>query len=451
MRSLLGTTALLATMLAGAMGVRAETLPEALAYAYANNPNIASARLSVESSGEDIAIAKSDALPNISLGANYTASFSATDDLFSTSQNFTLGLNYSQTIFDNHRTDGQVEQSRAFSELATHALANAEQNVLLSAVDAYMSVVRDTQLVAIRQENIAFFRAQVGSANDRLRLGEGTRTDVSQAEARLAQAVAAHQAAIASLQTSQASYQRWVGRPPQNLSASFTYQGLLPQSIDEAIETAQADHPALKSARAAIRASQAGADIARSAFGPTLQLIGSVCAVGCFGADGPGGMSGQIGLTLSIPIYEGGSLGAGQRKANLELIKSEVDALSSYDEVREAIVTAWATVINSEAQISSAQSAVASGQEFVSGLVEERDLGLRTTLDVLDAQSDLVTSREALVQANASRVIAQYTLLASVGRLSATNLGLPVTVEDGQAYVQVVEDVWQELRAVPAP
>ena len=377
------------------------------------------------------------------------ASFAVTNGTATTSHSYGLDLSYRQTLFDNFKTESQIEQARAFSELSTYALRNAEQNVLLSVATAYMAVIRDTQLVQLREGNVAFFQAQVDSAEQRLRLGEGTRIDVSQAQSRLAQSVASYRSAIASLQTSQASYQRWVGHKPQNLSQNFNFNGLLPTSIDAAVGAAEERHPAILSARAAIRAAMAGADAAKAAFGPTLNLIGSLCGIGCFGGnpDQPG-MTGSVGLQVSIPLYAGGALGASMRKANIEQIQSEVDALSARDQVRESVISAWSTLQNANAQIESAQSAVASGQLVVEGLIQERDVGQRTTLDVLNAQAELTTAREGLIGATSSRVIASFALLAAAGRLNPVDLGLSVEVKSGAAYTAKVEDIWQELRAI---
>src|SRR5690606_18803259 len=121
-----------------------------------------------------------------------------------TSRSYGLDLSYRQTLFDNFQTESEIEQARALSELSTYTLRNQEQNVLLSVATAYMAVIRDTQLVQLRESNVAFFQAQVDSADQRLRLGEGTRIDVSQAQSRLAQSVASYRSAIASLQTSRA-------------------------------------------------------------------------------------------------------------------------------------------------------------------------------------------------------------------------------------------------------
>jgi outer membrane protein len=426
----------------------AETLREALEHAYVNNPNIMSALLSVKMSAEDIALRKAGKLPTISATGSVTGGFSTLGGDFETSRSHRLGLSYNQTLFDNFRTESQIEEARAFSELSKYALRNAEQNVLLSVATAYMNVVRDTQLVAMRQENVSFFQAQLDSAQSRLRLGEGTQIEVSQAQTRLAAAVASYRAAIASLQTSQASYERWVGHKPRNLSGTYNFGGTLPPSLEAAIASAETQHPAILTARAAIRAAQAGSDAARAAFGPTISLIGSLCGIGCGPSPDIGGMTGSVTLQFSIPIYAGGALGASVRKANLGQIQSEVDALSARDQVRESAISAWASLQNASAQIESAQSAVASGQLVVEGTIRERDVGQKTTLDVLNAQAELTGAREALISASASRVIAGFALLAAAGRLSAPGLDLNVKVHSADGYIATVEDVWQELRAI---
>ena len=440
--------ALAVAMVAMPAVAQAESLRQALESAYVNNPDLMSALLSVKSAAEDIALRKAGKLPTIALNADVGASFAVTGGTSTVGHSYGLDLSYRQTLFDNFKTESQIEQARAASELTSHALRNAEQNVLLSVVTAYMSVIRDTQLVQLRQENVAFYQAQVDSSDQRLKLGEGTKIDVSQAQTRLAAAVASYKAAIASLQTSQASYQRWVGHKPKNLTNDFNISRLLPNSIDAAMASAEENHPAILSARAAIRAAMAGSDAAKAAFGPTLNLIGQLCGIGCFGNPDQPGMTGAVSLQVSIPLYAGGALGASMRKANLEQIKSEVDALSTRDQVRESAISAWSSMQNATAQIESARSAVASGQLVVEGTIQERDVGQRTTLDVLNAQAELVSAREGLISATSSKTIASFALLAAAGRLNPIDLGLNVEVKSGEAYTAKVEDIWQELRAI---
>ena len=230
----------------------AESLKEALASAYTNNPNIMSALLDVKATAEGIALAKSGKLPTIGISATSGATWqvgnpSPTAEEFSVNWG-QVNASYNQTLFDNFKTDAEIEQARALTELSKYSLRNQEQNVLLSVVQAYFAVIRDTQLVQLRADNMKFFDAQVGSANDRLRLGEGTKIDVSQASTRQAAAVASYQSAIASLQTSQASYQRWVGHKPKGLSGEYNFGKTIPSSIDAAIASAEEHHPALLSA-----------------------------------------------------------------------------------------------------------------------------------------------------------------------------------------------------------
>lgn len=429
---------------------QAETLRQALESAYTNNPTIMSALLSVKASAEDIARAKAAKLPQIDLNASSGIGWSVTNGKSTVSSpSFKLGLDYRQNLFDNFQSEAAIEGARAMTEVSKYALRNSEQNVLLSAVQAYMNVVRDQQLVALRQENVAFFEAQVESADNRLRLGEGTKIEVSQAQARRAAALASLRAAQASLQSSQASYERWIGHKPRNLSTDFKFGGVLPKSLDDALASAEENHPAILSARAAIRAAMSSTDAAQAAFGPTLGLVGSVCAIGCFSSNpNQGGMTASLGLSLSVPIYHGGALGATVRKANLNQIKSEVDALAARDQVREAVISSWSTLQNATAQIESANSAVSAGQLVVEGTVQERDVGQSTTLDVLNAQAELTQAREGLISATTSRVIASFALVAAAGRLTPAELGLNVEVKSADGYIATVEDVWAELRAI---
>jgi len=432
---------------ATATTARAESLVEALTSAYANNPQIASALLSVKASAEDIALRRAGKMPSISAAADIKSTWSIVGGAVSTVQTSSLGVTYSQTLFDNLKTDAQIEQARAFSEVASQSLRNAEQNVLLSAATAYLNVVRDTQLVKLRADNVSFFQAQVRSAKDRLQIGEGTKIDVSQAEARLAQGVASYKSAINSLRTSQASYQRWVGHKPQNLTLGYKFGGILPSSLDEAQNLADRMHPAILSAKAQLRAAQSASDAARAAFGPTLNLIGTIGGMHSF-ATGVTTPSTSIKLTLSVPIYQGGAIGASVRQANLNQIKSEVDALSARDQVREAVISSWSGLQNALAQIESAQSAVKSSQLVLEGVIEERNVGQRTTLDVLNARAELTAAQEGRIGAQSSRLIAAFSLVAASGRLSARDLGLPVQIMTGGGYMQKVEDVWQELRSI---
>jgi outer membrane protein len=436
----------------GVGGVKAESLKAALASAYANNPTISSALMSVKVAAENIALSKSAVLPSVGASVSTTGSFTSIPGATSTSESTSAGLSYSQTLFDNNKTNAKVEQARALVQVANQTLRQAEQTVLLSVVTAYMNVILNTQLMQLRNDSVSFYQSQVKAAQDRLRIGEGTKIDVAQAQAALASAVAGYKSAVASLQTAQASYTHWVGHKPKNLSADYNYGTLIPVSVDKAISLADALNPSILGAKAAIRAAQAGVDAANAAFGPTVGVVGQIgptfsgCQPAC--STPSSAFSGSLKLSLSVPLYEGGALGAGTRQANLSQIKSDLDAQAARDQVNEAVITSWSTLQNAAAQIDSARSGVDAGQAALDGVIQERDVGQKTTLDVLNAESTLTTSKEALISATSGRVVAAFSLIAATGRLSSKDLGLGVATKSAEPYAAKVEDAWGELRSL---
>ncbi len=361
--------------------------------------------LQAKASAENIAQALSQKRPTIGASVSGNYNWSMVGGQFNDSQALTTGLQYNQTIFDNFQTDARVEAARAGAEIARHQILNTAQNVLLSVVQAYMSVLSDRQLVALRQENLEFFQAQLQSAQDRLEVGEGTRIDVAQAEARLAQGRAAYQAAISSLEVSEATFQRYVGASPGSLAASHNYARLIPPG-------------------------QVGTRWTGPSGAPT------------------DGISGSVGISITIPMYAGGAIGSGVRQANLEQIQSEVDAMSAYDQIREAVISAWAGIQSADAQIVAANSAVSAGSEVLEGVIQGRDLGTRTTLDVLNSQAELINAREAVINASTQKVVATFSLLSATGQLAGQELCQSLRIEEVVDYTQTVEDVWQELRTV---
>ncbi|MHA6299011.1 TolC family outer membrane protein [Devosia sp. CAU 1758] len=449
-RGVLRASALALLVASSAGAAYAQSITQALTAAYNHAPDLQSALLNAKASAENIVQAKSAALPTISASIGGSTGSSLVGGNWNPSSSLTTGLSYNQTIYDNNRTAAQVEAARAAAEVAEYQIRNAEQNVLLQVVQAYMQVLSGRELLALRQENVSFFRAQLQSARDRLDVGEGTRIDVAQSQARLAQGQSALQAAIGSLRSAEASFQRFVGQAPQGLSTGHNYANLLPGSIDSAIAEAEMGHPAILLSKASIRAAQAGSDAAQAAlFGATASVSGQVSSRWSGPSGGPtDGISGTLGFQISIPIYSGGRMGSGVRQANLNQIKSEVDAMSAYDQIREAVIAAWTGIQSADAQISAAQAAVSSSNTVLDGVIQERDLGTATTLDVLNAQADLTSARETLINATSGKTIATFSLLSAMGRLTARDLGLPVEMKTAVPYTQAVEDVWQELRTV---
>tara|TARA_R110002020_G_scaffold2136_20_gene9837 strand:+ start:3669 stop:5033 length:1365 start_codon:yes stop_codon:yes gene_type:complete len=430
-------------------GAQAQSIAQALTTAYDYAPDLQAALLNAKSAAENIALAQAGKRPTLGASVSGTYNWSMVNSNFADSRTLTTGLSYNQTVFDNGQTDADIEAARAGAEAAEYQIRSTEQTVLLAVVQAYMNVYSGRQLVALRQENRDFYSAQLQSSRDRLEVGEGTRIDVAQAEARLAQGDAAYRAAVSSLEVSQATFQRYVGQAPQNLDAGHNFGRLIPNSLPAAIATAEVDHPALLMSKAAIRAAQAQSESAKAAFGPKASLTGSLGSRATLNTGGPtDGFSGSVGFQITVPIYAGGAIGAGVRKANIEQIKTEVDAMSAYDRIRESVISAWAGIQSADAQIAAANSAESAGRTVVDGVIQERDLGTRTTLDVLNAQAELTTARESRITASTNKVIATFSLLAAMGHLTAADLGLNVEVKSAVRYSNAVDDVWAELRTV---
>ena len=443
-----------------ASGAQAESLTSALAYAYENNPEIASSFIAVRSARQDVVEAGGAHLPTIgaqlSINQSFTNAPEGVNPLTgqtvggtSTSTSDSIGLNYQQNLWDNFASDAGMLAAQAAYEAQAFSAANTEQTVLLNAATSYFNVLRDRRLVQIAEENLGFVQAQLQSARDRLELGEGTELDVAQAQAAVAQATAAFQAARASLLSSEASYQLNVGRAPGPLSSGFVTANM-PSSIDSALAAARTGHPALLASQAQVRASAHQADQVDASFGPQLSLSANAGVSGFTGDDGVTQQA-QIGLNLSVPIYTP-SRDPSVERANLARISSELQSLSTYNSLEEAIRSGWAGVQTATAQIEATTAAVAASRLALEAVIEQNELGQATTLDVLDARADLLSAEEQLVQAQAQRALASYSLLSATGRMTAVLMGLPVqprTVE-GDVIVPVVApaptDAWGGLR-----
>src|SRR6185437_8412621 len=415
-------------------GVQAESLKAALTAAYAHNPTITSALYAVKVAAENIALRKAATRPQIGVGTSLSDAFATVPGGIGHQPKASVGLNYSQTLFDNHQTDAQVEAARASVEVANQSLRTTEANALLNTVEAYMNVILNTQLVQLRSDTVQFYQSQV--------------------KASYASAVASQKAAIAALQTAEASYVQWVGHKPHNLSSDFNYGSLIPASVDRALTLAASLNPTILGARASIRAAKAGADAAADAFGPSVTANGSVgpafsttCLGATCGAGTASALAGQVSLSLSVPLYAGGALGAAQRQATLTALKSGVDEQAALQQVDQQVVTAWSTLQNAAAQIQSANTAVQAGRLALQGVIQERDVGQKTTLDVLNQEATVETSQEALIGANANRVIAAFTLIAQEGKLTAADLGLGTPTKSARSYIKEVEDTWEEVRS----
>jgi outer membrane protein len=435
-----------AAALIAASPAGATTLAEALAAAYSNNPELNAARAELRATDEGVPQAKSGYRPSIF--ANADAGVDYSDPLpgpSSTRYPRGVGITIEQPIFLGFRTKNSVRAAESAVRAGREQLRNTEQNILLDAVTAFMDVAQAQAILSLRSQNLEFLREQVRASNDRLNVGEGTRTDVAQTNAALSLGLSDYAAAAATLAAANATYQMVIGRPPETIGAVKSVDALLTRSLDEALSKAHTNHPAIRAAALNIDVASFNVKVIEGEFLPRITVEGDVShRVDTGSADSVGAAS--IVGRLSVPIYQAGEPDARARAAKETLGQRRIEHDLARDQVRQAAVAAWSQLDAAKAQIEAADAQVSAQQLVLSGVIEERNVGQRTTLDVLDAQQDLLGAREAQVTARRNRVVAAYSVLAAIGDLSAANLGLAVALYDPKEHHRQVKDKWGGLR-----
>ncbi|SKA13115.1 TolC family outer membrane protein [Consotaella salsifontis] len=452
------------TILSGAVAADAETLRGALAKAYHNNQSLNAARAEQRATDEAVPQAKSGLRPFISAvgraNANHTLTTHSqygSSDYNSRSLGYGFGVQLNQALFDGFQTPNNVRAAKARVLAGQENLANSVQNTFTDTVSAYMDVVRDREIASLRRQNLSFLEEQVRAARARLDVGEGTRTDVAQAEAERALATATLNSALAQVASSEATYFQVVGAAPTGLSAAEALTGVLPPSIDAALSISQRDHPAILATLHLVDAASFQVKSAEGALLPQVSLTGEVedsystthtndlPGVGSR-STGSNALSATVGATLTIPIYQGGLASSQVRQYKETLGQRRIEVDSARDQVRAAVATAWATLEAARANVSGYRSQVEAAKLALQGVSEERNVGQRTTLDVLNSQADVITAQILLAGARRDVVVGSYALASAIGHLTPQRLKLPVAIYDPNDHYKAVEDKWGGLR-----
>ena len=437
----------LLVLVLGASRVSAETLDSALAAAYASNPTLNAARAEARAVDEGVAQALAGWRPTVtgdaSIGARHTDTVPGGQADTYPGQ---VGVTVNQPLFRGNQTINSTKQAEAAVLAARNSLRNTEQNILLQAAQAYADVVRDTAIVQLRRNNITVLNEQLRATQDRFSVGEVTRTDVAQARARVSAAQSELNAAQAQLLTSRATYIQIIGREPNNLQAPRALAGPLPASLDEAIATGRSEHPAILAARYGEESAAFAVRVAEGALLPTLSLQGSVVYNSDPSTAIQESVAAQILGVLTVPIYQGGGEYSRVRQAKQTRTQRMLEIDVARAQVQQAVLSAWGGLQAANASIRSAQAQIEAAGVALEGVREEARVGQRTTLDVLDAQQELLDARVNLVIAERDRVVASYSLFAAVGKLQAARLGLAVREYKPEVNTRQVRDKWFGLR-----
>ncbi len=436
----------------------ADTLEWALVQAYQNNPSLNAQRASLRATDENVPQALSGYRPKVSVTASAGFNYENATTVFplggvvSTTQfaqqfvSRGVGATATQTLFNGFQTANRTRQAESQVEGARETLRVTEQQVLLDAATAYMNLLRDQAILDLNRRNVEVLTEQLKQTRDRFNVGEVTRTDVAQAESRLAAGRSALLGAQSNYVTSQANYRRIIGVDPGRLAPGTPVDRLSPNMLAAAIKQGQGQSPSVLAAMYGVDIALLAVKISEGALYPNLTVTASASQGTNPAFEVARETAASIVGQLTIPIYQGGAEYSAIRQSKESLGQQRLNLDINRDQARATVVQSWGQLDAAKAQIEATTAQVNAAEIALNGVREEARVGQRTTLDVLNAQQELVNARVALVTAQHDRVVASYTLLAAVGGLSMPRLGLDILIYDPQVHYQQIRDAWVGVR-----
>ncbi len=436
----------LAVMPVAGMNANAETLDEALTYTYVANPSLAAQRAYVKSVYEQINESKSGYKPTIAGQASYGYLYQRQRSRPGFSENesmpVNMGVNAVQPLFSGFGTVASVKAARHKFESEKAKLQDLEQSVLTQAVVAYTDVIRAIAVWKLNQNNEAVLKRQLDYTRDRFRVGELTKTDVAQAEARYAGAVASRIQAEGNVKVAYASYQETIGKMPDKIFEPEVPAAKLPQTLEDALAVADKNNPSVISAEYQEKQAKSGVDVAKSAYYPSLNLQASYLNSR---ANAHGSMSyidsgvlasvrtgrareedSSVKLVLDVPFYTAGIVPSKVAQAKLAERQAALGVVSVRRAVEQATTQAWENYQSTLAGLSSLQEQVRATELALDGVRHEEQAGTRTILDVLNAEQELLNARVSLVSAKKNLIDASYLLISAMGLMTPDNLDLDI-------------------------
>ena len=423
-----------------------QSLVEAMASTYNSNPDLLASRALLRQTDETLAQAVANWRPKITLSAEYNKIEADSIPITKTSTYYILNgkttlLSVNQPLFRGGKTVADTKTAQANIQAQRAQLANTESTVLLNAVSAYANLVQDLGIVNVRRNNVRVLVQQLDATRERFRVGELTITDVSQAEARLEQAKADLVLVEAQIRIDEAVYVHVVGAKPGRMGELPLF-GALPGSEEEAVALAMNSGYLPVSAQYRISAASYGVNSATSALLPQVNLVGYIQPQ--FDLSAPTDNYNQYGVRLqaTVPIYQNGTEWSQIRQAK-ELVgqrRNELD--SARRTAAENVIRGWRNLDSARSRVTSFTAQTKANEVALNGVRQEALVGSRTTLDVLNAEQELLNAQVSLITARRDVQVAYYTVLSNIGRLTARSLGLPVEYYDEEKYYKEVGSRW---------
>ena len=451
--------ALLAGVPAALGGASAQTLEEAFVLAYQNNPALQAERAGLRAVDEEVPEALAGWRPTVEAAADIGASYNDTEgDRFSSGNDSQVPLGYGVSVvaplYQGGRVPARIESAESRVSAGRARLQEVEQAILLDTATAYMDVLRFRAEIELSRSSERVVGRQLQAARDRLAVGEVTRTDVAQAEARLAQANAERVAAEGGLMSARAMFRKVTGETPADLSWPMVPEDL-PGSEEEALVSAEAANPSISAASHIARAAQADIDAAAAALEPQVSIVGDWRHRYNRSEAIDESLDASLMARVSVPLYQGGAASARVRQSKQIAAQRRLDLDQTRRAVQEQVAQAWKALSAARAQITAFDSQVAAAAVALAGVEEETRVGLRTTLDVLDAEQEHFKAQINLVRAKREEIVSAYRVKAAVGALTAQRLALPVALYDPEEHYRSVREspgsfLWEDERRAPA-
>lgn len=436
---MLGATSALALSSAVA---QAESLKQALTSAYMTNPGLDAQRASLRASDEEVPRAKAGYRPTISGSGDASVAHSNTSPSGAgdgETHSKGVGLSMSQPLFRGFRVFNSVNVAEASVRAAREALRLTEQTTLTEAIAAYNDVVRDQAILRVRENNVKVLTNELRATQERFAVGEVTKTDVAQAQARRAGSLSALDLAKSNLRTSLGNYERTIGHPAGQVVEPPPLEKALPKSLNEAIQIALAEHPSVVQTVYNEQVARHQIDLIRGELLPTVSMDASYAH-----RYEPSRTIDQSETTtvtgrVAWQFWNGGEVESRIRQAKHTAVSRLQQIEQAKAVVQGNVVAAWSTLIATRAAVISDLQQVESNRTALAGVREEEKVGQRTLLDVLNAEQELLNSEVTLFTDKRNLVVASYGVLNAVGRLNSVELKLNSNVYDETAHYDEVK------------
>ncbi|MBL8791340.1 MAG: TolC family outer membrane protein [Rhizobiales bacterium] len=422
---------------------QAESFKEALVSAYRSNPTLQAERARQRGTDELVPTAKSGWRPQITAGGQYKQNYASgkgvpgTVDWDSPSVNIEL----TQPLFRGFKTVEGVAEAKESVKAGRQQLLAVEQQVLLDAATAYMNVIRDRRILALREQNVTNLQRQANAARARFEAGEVTRTDVSQAQARVSGAKAQVASARATLAESSARYAQIIGHKPDKLASPGFAKN--PKSLSAAVDIASTVNPNILAAMHVQLAQEHNIEVVKGDLLPSASLVASASTSHDARSETDGQQTSySVAGVVSVPIYEGGSVYSAVRRAKQLESQRRIEIVEAARSVVKGVTTAWSFLAAAREGIASAKAQVSAAADALNGVRQEYLVGSRSTIDVLNAEQEVINARINLVSAEHDQLLASYELQAAIGKLTARNLGLAGPYYDAKENYRLVKNKW---------